>query len=214
MLRQKLEKGRGMGSYMKIKATREGANLKMTRQQEEECRVIYRKTAQEGIYQYHSIWNPGSDTMPSEEEVTVSLRSVFKGIFNYKNNDVFANIIGSKDDFAAGFSGSWKELLISYGINCDCCMTDGYFYDSNDRTGRTYFINCKCNDIIVGGHVINGFEARSMPEGSLVYLLPICSHHNSYCLDDTGRNGSGFYMMPRRSGKGIILNKYLEKTFG
>lgn len=175
----------------------------------ENCKVVYAK--KDDGYYFHSLWNPDKDDQLEEDRhIIVPLHSVYGGTFNYTKNDVFSNVIGSSvDKYTPDKSKSWIQLFRDKNIPCDCCVMDNTFYDSNDKSGSTYFIDYHCNGSIVGGHVINDFDAKDVSANSIVYLLPICHAHNSCCTDNTGRNGSGFFMMPEKDGKGIILRSYL-----
>lgn len=197
-----------MNRHVFIKATEEGEKLNLTYEQEHNCKLIYKKSDKEIEYQFYEFWDISADREYSDDYIIVPFRSAYDGLFNYTSRDIFANIIGSTSDPCP--SSSWVSLLISVGINCNQCVTDGDFYDSRDHSGRTYFTDYSCGGGIVGGHVMNRFDATSVQAGFSVYLLPICHNHNSCCTDSTGRNGSGFYMMARQNGKGIRLRAYLR----
>jgi hypothetical protein len=168
---------------------------------------VYKKNPEKEGYIFHSLWNPEADY--SDEYAIVPLRSTYGGTFDYNPRDIFANIIGSTGDLKISGS-SWKQLLTDHGISCASCFSDGNFYQTNSSGDETILPNLECNNFMVGGHVLNSSTAQTAPNGSTVYLLPICSHHNSCCGDGSGRNGAGFYMRAYSSGKGIILNSFMQ----
>ncbi len=201
-----------------LPATKESAKLQLTPEMEEQCRLVYEKEEGGDRYVFCSFWDPEQKEMYEVgRHIVVPLRSVYGGIFNYQDNTVFANVLGSssKSQKDSCPSTSWIQLLMAHGISCDSCVMDECFYDSRDLSGKTYFVDknkkpYKCGGTIDGGHVICDFHAQEMPKNSSVYLLPICHLHNVSCMDDTHRNGSGFFMMPKKSGQGIVLNAYLN----
>lgn len=201
------KKETAMNNHIFLPATEEGAKLNLTYEQEHTCKVVY-KPAEDGKgYVFSELWDIRPEIKYSDSYIIVPVRSVYVDKFTYRADDIFANIIHSSADHCP--SNSWKQLLISHGIDCSQCATDGYFYDSKDHSGKTYFTDYQCGGEIKGGHIINSFSADTVPSGSFVYMLPICHNHNSCCTDDTGRNGSGFFMMPRSEGQGIRLRGYM-----
>lgn len=198
-----------MNRHVLFEATEEGKKLNLTFEQEHNCKLVYKETEDREGYVFTELWNMDPDEEYSDAHIIVPLRSVFAGTFLYKANDIFANIIGSTPDHRP--TKSWKQLLIDHGIDCGQCVTDGYFYDSRDQSGKTYFRDFACGGDIIGGHVISGFAAKEMATGSTVLMIPICHNHNSCCTDDTRKNGSGFFMMPEKGGTGIRLTGYLRK---
>lgn len=196
-----------MNKHIFLAATEEGAKLDLTYEQEHTCKVVY-KPAEDGKgYVFSELWDIRPETEYPDDHIIVPVRSVYVDKFNYQANDTFANIIDSTNDHCP--DKSWIQLLISKKIDCSQCATDGYFYDSRDHSGKTYFKDYHCGGGIKGGHIINAFSASPVAKGSYVYMMPICHNHNSCCTDNTGRNGSGFFMMPRSRGQGIRLKGYL-----
>lgn len=196
-----------MNNHIFLEATEQGKTLDLTYEQEHTCKVVY-KPAEDGKgYVFSELWDVRPETKYPDDHIIVPVRSVYETDFYYQTNDIFANIIYSTHDHCP--ASSWVQLLISKGIDCSQCVMDGTFYDSRDHTGRTYFTDYHCGGGIKGGHLINCFAAAEVSRGASVLMLPICHNHNSCCTDNTGRNGSGFYMMPRNPGKGIRLKGYL-----
>lgn len=196
-----------MNHHIFLEATEEGKALNLTFEQEHTCKVVYKPAKDGNGYVFSELWDVRPQSTYPDDHIIVPVRSVYEGTFSYRANDIFANIIGSKDDHCP--ASSWIQLLIDQGINCSQCVMDNTFYDSRDHTGRTYFKDYQCGNGIIGGHLINSFEADTVRKGASVLMLPICHNHNSCCTDNTGRNGSGFYMMPKKAGIGIRLKGYL-----
>ena len=196
-----------MNKHLFMEASEEGKKLDLTYELEHLCQLVYKKSEDGKGYVFAESWNPETDY--SEEHLIVPLKSVFEGTFNYSTNDVFANVIGSTSDPCSS-SSSWIQLFRDKKIKCDSCVMEDCFYDSKDKTAKTYFTDYHCGGGIIGGHVVKGTKAQTLPKGSIVYLMPICHNHNSCCTDTTGQNGSGFFMMPQTSGKGIRLKGYFQ----
>ena len=191
-----------------MNATPEGAGLDLTYEQEHNNKLVYQRDETDpGRYLFAGFWDPEEDY--PDDQLVVPLRSVFGGTAQYLNNQVFANIIGSTGDPRHGYT-SWLDIFRQNGVPCGNCVTDGYFYAPYDRSGRTYFVDYRCGGGMKGGHVVDDFNNASPAAGSRVYLIPICHNHNSCCTDVTGRNGSGFFMMPRTAGTAVVLNNYLR----
>ncbi|MGB0907579.1 MAG: hypothetical protein ACPGVT_08800 [Maricaulaceae bacterium] len=87
--------------------------------------------------------------------------------------DVY-NVSGSTKDPKIG-GKSWKQLLISHGINDDCYVTN-----QNPPSGTSH------NDFSVGGHVTDKANGI-VQDGDITYLMPLCYWHNS-----TSRDGNNF----------------------
>lgn len=199
-----------MNQHIFLEPTESGITLELTFEQEHNCKVVYKETEDGQGYAFCGLWDNRPEAEYSDEHIIVPLRSVYDCDIPYTSRDIFANIIDSDPDHCP--ASSWLQLFRDHNIPCTTCVTDGTFYDSRDQTGRTYFTGLSCGGGMVGGHVINSFNAASVAQGSYVLLLPICKHHNSYCTDNTGRNGSGFFMMPRQRGYAIQLRGYLQKN--
>lgn len=198
-----------MNHHIFLAATEKGKTLQLSYEQEHTCKVVYKPSEDGEGYVFSELWDVRPEKEYPDDHIIVPVRSVYVGPAPYEDNDVFANVIGSDPDPCP--SSSWIQLFRDHGIACDQCATDGTFYDSRDPSGRTYFTDYHCGGGIKGGHVINATAASSLRPNSYVYLLPICHNHNSCCTDNTGRNGSGFFMMPESAGTAILLSGYLKK---
>lgn len=87
---------------------------------------------------------------------------------------VVYNVKGSTHDPKIG-GKSWKQLLISYGIDHDCYVTN-----QNPPTGTSH------SNFSVGGHVTDN-SGGIVADGDITYLMPLCYWHNS-----TKRDGKKF----------------------
>lgn len=194
--------------------TDSGAGLKLTAEQEEMCRVVYKLSEDDPeIYVFYSLWDP--DKNYSDEYIIVPIRSTDFKIVTKPNGHEFANIIDSSSD-PHPTSGSWLQMFRDNGIKCDQCMTDGKFYDPSDgheftdkETGHDLSCN---NDHMKGGHVFPGrinYKFKK-EDHQTVELIPICSHHNSYTLGQGSGNGTGFFMKLKCSAKIIELENYMS----
>lgn len=91
----------------------------------------------------------------------------------YVTSDVY-NVSGSTADPKIG-GKSWKQLLISNGINDDCYVTN-----HAPPSGTSHA------DFSVGGHVTKNSDGK-VKTGDISYLMPLCYWHNS-----TRRDGKAF----------------------
>jgi hypothetical protein len=199
--------------HIYLPSTEAGKSLKLTNEQENLCKVVYKKTDDPKIYRFHDLWNPINDY--DEDCIIVPVRSVFGSVQGYASGMEFANIIGSNLD--PDPSSSWLTLLTNNGIACTECVTDGNFYDPSNNTKydkNKSGAKCECStgsSNMVGGHVLLGQTiATQVVSGGTVNLLPICKHHNSYVCGNGAGDGTGFYMKTKSAGKYILLNNYLQ----
>jgi hypothetical protein len=126
-------------------------------------------------------------------EVQSIVFSTYGGTVTWVLNKSFANVIGSTHDPKPYGYSSWIALW------ADKC--NGGYYPTlctsyNYSDGHSGF---SCSSDFVGGHVIPGTTASYMPDGSTVYIFPICKPHN---------NNNNIYMSRRENPKGVVLNNY------
>lgn len=142
--------------------------------------VVYR----EG--QFLGFHEAGRQYGPRDEVYTVD--SVFGGEVTLSYAEAFANVIGSTPDpKIAGLSWIqlWANQFNTYPVICTSYQSNGF----------------NCGSSLVGGHVIKGTHAMSMPKGSnAVWIMPICTAHN---------NNDNVYMEALKYLKGIWLHNYL-----
>ena len=123
------------------------------------------------------------------------LQSTWGGTVTFAQNQFIGNVIGSSPDPKLPGSQPWIEIWErQFGM-------EQYCTSHNWASGLAF----ACDDSVqanrVGGHVVTGTVAKSMPVGSnSVYIIPICKAHNS---DDT------VYMRANVYTQGIWLKNYL-----
>lgn len=192
-----------------------GASLNLNEEQEKMCKVVYKLSEKyPDRYIFHELWNPEKDY--SDEYVILPVRSIDAQKISRPAGYEFSNIVDSKNDPKVG-EKSWLELLRNNGIACDCCKTDGNFYNPNDGTAFKTKKNgepLNCSNNIVGGHVYPGrynvkFDKK---DHETVELVPICSHHNTYSLGDGNGTGKGFFMKLGQSMNILQLINYLNRN--
>ncbi len=97
----------------------------------------------------------------------IGIKSTGAALVNYAG--VLYNVDGSSSDPQID-GRSWKRLLIDYGIDSDCYVT-------NATPGRNSHPTFN-----VGGHMTPNSDGRVEP-GEDSYLMPLCSWHNSKARD-------------------------------
>lgn len=192
-----------------------GATLILNEEQEKMCKVVYKLSEEyPDRYVFHGLWNPEKDY--SDEYVILPIRSTSADPIFKPAGYEFSNIVNSSNDPKIG-GKSWLALLSANGIACDCCKTDGKFYNPKDGTA---FITKKdggalnCSTDMIGGHVYPGrynVEPKKKDQAT-VELVPICSHHNTYSLGNGNGTGKGFFMKLGQSMYILQLKKYLNRN--
>lgn len=89
----------------------------------------------------------------------------------YFSEDLY-NVDGSSNDpkKIPGHTGeSWKALLISYGINANCYVTNVGAEGSHPNFS-------------VGGHMTTSSDGK-VADGGICYLMPLCYWHNNKARD-------------------------------
>lgn len=192
-----------------------GATLNLDEEQEKMCKIVYKLSEKyPDRYVFYGLWNPEKDY--SDEYVILPIRSTAAKKISKPAGYEFANIIDSKYD--PKIKGqSWLALLSSNGIACNCCMTDGRFYNPKDGTVFTTKKDggaLACNTWMVGGHVYPGRQNVKFDafQRETVELIPICSHHNSYSLGDGNGNGEGFFMKLKQNMDILQLENYMNRN--
>jgi hypothetical protein len=159
--------------------TEEGRKLNLTKEQEEQYRIVFRfdkdtkklaniePWSSEGIYDNHC--------------VIASLSSTYSNIVKFPNQYGFRNVVGSSVD-PNPYGGSWLGVIrLVYDVlqipcRTDICCLDPYHYDA---AGNQTPVPNHGNSNIIGGHMV---EWNMDPVyGDLQYflLLPICQAHNN-----------------------------------
>lgn len=142
--------------------------------------VVYRDGVFQGLYE------PGAELGPGDEVVTIE--SVWGGTVHFSAGEAFANVIGSTNDPKIA-GKTWINLWADqFGVYPSICTS-------------YHFNGFNCGTSFVGGHIITGTVARTMPKGSdSVYIMPICRPHN---------NDDNVYMEALQYQDGIWLKDYL-----
>lgn len=142
--------------------------------------VVYRDGMFQGLYE------PGTELGPQDEVVTIE--SVWGGTVHFSVGEAFANVIGSTNDPRIA-GKTWINLWADqFGVYPNICTS-------------YHFNGFNCGTSFVGGHIITGTTAHTMPKGSdSVYIMPICRPHN---------NDDNVYMEALEYQDGIWLKDYL-----
>lgn len=146
----------------------------------EQLMLVYRNGVFDRVHE--------ANTLLGSNEQLYTIESTFGGEVTLNYKEAFANVIGSTSDpKIAGLSWIqlWANQYGQYPVICTSYHSNGF----------------NCGNSLVGGHVIGGKTAKSMPKGSnSVWIFPICIQHN---------NDDKVYMEALKYLKGIWLNNYL-----
>lgn len=222
-------------NHIELPPTEAGAKIKAALGDIAEPRIVYKRTIEDGqeLWRFHSLHTEDADE--TEEYITVPLTSVYEGPERWSRGTLFANVLGSTGDHGYDRDEQaykeWSEFAASAGISWEChAQTDAFFDIATDQpaTGEDKF---KCNDRdrqtgmvrhdhVCGGHVIKSKKPEIMPEGSWLYVVPICKHHNSVSLPHKGldgknttpNNGNGFYMKLKDDTAVIKISAYAPSS--
>jgi hypothetical protein len=144
--------------------------LKLTAEQEELCKVVYRKSDKPGEpATFAGLWHPQAEY--TDQHIIMPLRSEIADVVTLWAGCQFVNVVGSTHDPKPYPVRTWIELLTGYGSATDrCCVGNGV-------------IQCSGRDAaMVGGHVLLWYNPNppNPPDPpNTVYLLPICNYHNA-----------------------------------
>ncbi len=185
----------------------------------EDLRAVFRPSERNpDFYTYHDLWF-------TEEEypdgyIAVPVTSILSGKRTFNAGTVFANAEGSTFDPKPYYDrpySSWRKLMIALGIEYStCCAERNRIYYSTTQETVTDFLctnngqeNPAVRIWVQGAHVLMGeISSRKPPEGSMVYLLPLCISHNTYRRIN-GKTGAGYYMKLGRNQKVIVLDGFI-----
>ncbi|MDE7390459.1 MAG: hypothetical protein K2M82_05925 [Lachnospiraceae bacterium] len=205
--------------------TEYGAKLKLTQEQEENCKTVYKLDNKGGAY-FWGLWNP--KTEHSDDYVILPIRSTGTELAELSARTVFANVIDSNKDPKID-DKNWLKLWIDVTKHkgwVSNCFTDSNFYYGSDETYSRIFldkkegtvwtpkeINAACCTTIVGGHVLlNCYDAKIADMDAEVYIIPICDTHNRAHSGTTRTWGKGYYMKLQNDTKAIKLIGYLREV--
>ncbi len=193
---------------------------------DEDFRVVYRPSERNpDFYIYHGLWYPEEDY--PDGYVAVPIESVYGGKQTFDEGTPFANVEGSTPDpkpidpKSGKPYSSWRQLMKAKISNyTTCCAEKDTIYKSSTHKRDTSF-TCTNGGIekpdpdvkkgiwMHGAHVLmNETASKKPPEGSTVYMLPLCENHNIF-NEVTGHYGTGYYMKLRRTQEAIILNGFI-----
>lgn len=207
------------------------ANLALTEEEENYCRVVYKLDDQGGA-RFNGLWDP--EKKYSDEFVIVPLRSTDAQSVDVNSGTKFANVEwSSRDPYPGKYKeddpgkNNWLHLWIKLtgGGFVRNCFTDGSFYyldgGGREQTRTQIYIpndlhpkaaQCSSGDMR-GGHVIlNATASATVPPGGPVYIIPICNTHNVASCTSGGHWGAGFYMKLRNDTKALQLTGYLNNV--
>lgn len=198
-----------------IPPTPEGAKLNLSQEQEQQLKVIYKRSPDGRGALFAGLWNPEEDY--TDEFIIVPLRSTFEKISEeYPKGTIFANVEGSADDLPK--PGNWlpllREKLAKYDCETCCAEKDKiYKGGTDDKTDeRTEEFKCTISNKLCGGHILIGKNnSATVEKGNSVSLLPICTAHNIFNYKGEAKGqGKGYYMKLSRAMKAVVLKGYLE----
>jgi hypothetical protein len=134
--------------------------------------------------QFKELYDPTKSY--DDDHTLLHLDSVWYGEIYLNGSDYFANVIGSTGDpriSGQSWLGLWQN---QFGPAAACTSLN--------------FNGFSCGTYLVGGHVVLGQSAQSVPVGSNnVFIVPICAGHNS---------NDNVYMAPLTYQKGIAIHNY------
>lgn len=175
--------------------------------------VVYKKN-ENGDWQFYDLYNENDSY--DDKYVMVPLGSTYQKLRFVRRGTPFVNVLGSTGD-SRPEGASWIKLMqeiyekndIKEVLLTHCC-TDGKFY--RPFCSERKAIDKGCFGRIVGGHVLLNRKCNvESGEGSRVYMLPICSRHNTSRVGYNKSTGEGFYMVTRYNIWALVLDNFLEK---
>lgn len=173
-----------MAYYLKdLPFTEEGKKLKLSDEDRERFRLVYKREGDGWVL--HDIYEKGGEY--GDDCIVVPLESTYIGNESFRIGQEFANVQGSTGDpkpiGVKSWIGLWERMYKKeFGtIPPRTCYTDGQKYTYQD--GIEYRDNLHMYPIgrtdVVGGHVVRGKKSRTVNEGSIVFIVPICHAHNN-----------------------------------
>ncbi len=192
-----------MNRHINLPPTKEGAKLlaELEKSGNEIPEVVYEKTEDGGGYVFKCAFDDEVDY--GDDCIIVPVTSTYKGTDTWDGGQKFANVLGSKGD-KGRYDGrliTWENLYNIKHLPWERYENPEYYdcFDGTVLTGAKF----ACDGThIYGGHVIKGSEPKSLDPDNDVYIVPICSRHNSVNAPHitprpTPGNGNGFYMTLR-----------------
>lgn len=133
------------------------------------------------------------DKIYGPEYTIKGVQSIFNGLAYFLPTQDFANVIGSTGDPHGDEYKTWIGLWEGKtGLLATVCSSSGF--------PAPFTCNPEKKNII-GGHVIYGQTAQSVPSGGEVYIIPICKRHNS---------NNTCYMQPTQNNVACWMKNYMR----
>lgn len=199
-----------MNRHLELPPTEKGAALRLS----EEHRVVYEKCGDDA-YRFKCAYDPENEY--EDDCIIVPLTSVYEDTETWRAGTAFVNVLSSSGDhgYKDGKQQTWHDMANAVGIPWICHEEKDGFYDcfSGQRmSGADY---C-CGSNVCGGHVVPGTVPHRLDVGDTVYIVPICTRHNSKNVphiipEPTPGNGNGFFMKMASTAKVIRLSGYMKK---
>lgn len=163
-------------------------NLQITKEQEELCKVIYRKTG-DG-YLLCGFYDPDiRDEDYPDGLAAFPLRSSFDGCVELDEGTNVYNVSGSSDDkFWNGKQVSseawikiWEDNVTAYDANLDVTkpLPDGKKHNNHQRRSYVNQLDGRTDTELVGGHICTTRDGQNPGKGGSCLLLPIYKYLNS-----------------------------------
>ncbi len=150
-------------------------SIELPKELEKNTLVLYRET--EDKYTFVGLYNPNiSDEEYADNITAFPLRSVYVRNVFLKNNTSVWNVLGTSKDILKNpdypdEDETWE--IFRNWINAWETLTE------QERGCYVAGQISSCNDRFVGGHMqLYDPQGKEMPDGQLVYIIPICSRHN------------------------------------
>lgn len=159
--------------------------LLLTKEQEDICKVIYRKTG-DG-YLICGFYNPD---IPNEDYpdglAAFPLRSSFGGYVQLAGGLIVYNVVNSSDDKYNGrpndsWMDIWEDNIKNYDAQLDRTNPLPGNQKHNNHTRKSYVdaLPGRTSTDLVGGHICTSIDARNPSKGGSCLLLPIYRYLNS-----------------------------------
>ena len=224
--------------------TAQALELGLTAEIQENCRVVYEKDKDSDGYVFHSLWHSkgeyggehiimpvGSTYAGLSDELPAG--TCFANV-QWSSGDIQYN----DPDYPAykNYKLSWIKLIRrAYAAHAEecrkaggavevydadlCCAERDMIYPSDGS--KQFLFKCSNNGksgdgyYLHGAHVkINATSSGTAPIDGVVYLLPLCSEHNTYVLKKDNSPGTGYYMKLERPMRAVRLNGYRKNPVG
>lgn len=205
-----------MAKFLKnVPITEEWRELELSDESsnDNEYLIVYKRN-EDGNWKFYDLYN--DEDSYDDTYILVPVSSVCHGVEYVRQGTEFVNVLRSTKDPKPFKRLSWIQLMEwvyrNKKLNTDVlstCCTDGNFY----RTRSRGIVEDKhCYGRIVGGHVLLYTSKNTNSDvGDEVFMLPICSCHNTSRVGYGKRTGEGFFMLTRCDVWALKLSRFLMK---